>query len=142
MNEAVNIKYLPHAVPGSIIFTGCCWGALTVEQPAYRWTPLRPVQPKKPGEVIALTYLEKGALAFVGCTGSHYSPVKPPLDNFGKPMHDHFWRAIGQGKGPAEALWVAKQQYISEIPHGQNRAFSRAAELKILRQYTCLGLGW
>jgi hypothetical protein len=28
------------------------------------------------------------------------------------------------------------------MPHGQASAISRAIEMKILRQYTCLGLGF
>lgn len=140
--EALHIKNIPHAVPGSIIFTGCCWGALTVDIPAYRFALGESFRTRIPSESIALTYLKAGAQAFVGCTGSHYSPVNQPLDNYGKPLHDAFWRGIAAGLSPAPALWKAKLQYLKDMPHGLKDVIGIAAEMKILRQYTCLGLGW
>jgi len=46
------------------------------------------------------------------------------------------------GFPPASALWKAKIQYLKDMPHGLTDPIGIAAELKILRQYTCLGLGW
>lgn len=140
--EAIRLDEIPHNKPGSIVFTGCCWGALSSDQPACRKRPEDQVQGKIAAQSIALAYLKAGALAFVGCTGSHYSPVKAPYNYFGKPMHDSFWKGVSAGLPPAKALFEAKKQYIKDLPHGQTDAFSQAVELKILRQYTCLGLGW
>ena len=140
--EAVNIDNIPKTAPGTIVFTGCCWGALTVQPPAGFKTPHMELRPRTPEQSIALSYLKAGALAFVGCTGTHYSPDKPPYQFFGKPMHDAFWNAIREGLAPAEALFKAKQQYASKIPHRENAPIFVAIELKIFRQFTCLGLGW
>ena len=46
------------------------------------------------------------------------------------------------GHAPAKALFAAKQQYVVGIPHGHQTPTAQAIELKIWRQYTCLGLGW
>jgi hypothetical protein len=104
------------------------------------------IRPRGPESSIAIAYLNAGALAFVGCTGSHYSPLKPydgaGLSYFGKPMHDVFWANIKAGKGPAQALFDAKAEYAKNMPHGPDDPFSRAVEMKILREFTILGLGW
>ncbi|MFD0766113.1 MBL fold metallo-hydrolase [Mucilaginibacter lutimaris] len=141
--EAMCVNNIPGVTPETVVFTGCCWGALTVYEPASgkRGLSDRPTS-KSPAESIALTYLKAGAQAFVGCTGTHYSPLKSPYDYYGKPMHDQFWNGVVSGLKPAEALFQAKVAYAKDIPHGQTDLFSQAIELKILRQYTCLGLGW
>lgn len=98
--------------------------------------------PKTPEDSIAITYLLGGAQAFVGCTGSHYSPGQEPYNYYGKPMHDAFWEQMKKQVLPAKALWEAKKKYATEIPHEQRDVFSRRIESKILRQFTCLGIGW
>jgi beta-lactamase superfamily II metal-dependent hydrolase len=139
--EAVNIGTLPAAI-GGVVFTGCCWGALTTETPAGMLLPGRPFGLKTPDASIALSTLARGALAFVGCTGAHYSPTQAPYDYFGGPMHRAFWTHYGAGRPPARALFDAKIDYIAGMPHGRRSAAQTAIEFKILRQYTCLGLGW
>jgi hypothetical protein len=62
-------------------------------------------------------------------------------------MHDAFFRFLGSAKtggtvGPAEALLMAKQDYLKNMPHGFKDQLSVAVEYKILHEYTCLGLGW
>lgn len=83
-----------------------------------------------------------GATAFVGCTGSHYSPKDPPFHYFGGPMHEAFWERCLAGTPPARALLDAKWHYASYMPHGQSKPALAAIEYKILREFTCLGLGW
>jgi hypothetical protein len=139
--EAVNVSNVPEA-SGSVVFTGCCWGALTVDTPAGLVDPGRPFGQKTPGSSIALTFLARGATAFVGCTGAHYSPNIPPYNFYGGPLHESFWRRHNAGTPPAQALFEAKREYAAGIPHGQPGLKSQAIENKILRQYTCLGLGW
>jgi beta-lactamase superfamily II metal-dependent hydrolase len=139
--EAVNVSNVPDA-SGAVVFTGCCWGALTVDTPAGLVDPGRPFGQKTTGSSIALTFLAKGATAFVGCTGAHYSPNVPPYNFYGGPLHESFWRRHNAGTPPAEALFEAKREYAAGIPHGQPGLKSQAIENKILRQYTCLGLGW
>ncbi|MGL4553274.1 MAG: MBL fold metallo-hydrolase, partial [Gemmataceae bacterium] len=110
--------------------------------PAARARPETPLRPRGPEASVAIAYLRAGALAFVGCTGSHYSPLAAPYDYFGKPLHEAFWAAVGQGEPPARALHVAKTAFARRMPHGRTDPFSKAVEVKILRQFTCLGLGW
>ena len=89
-----------------------------------------------------MTFIEAGATAFVGTTGSHYSPPDPPYDFFGGPMHHSFWTQIVAGSPPAKALFEAKSEYLAKFPHGQSDPSRIALEYKTLRQFTCLGLGW
>lgn len=139
--EAFNIGNLPDEFKG-VVFTGCCWGALTVNTPAGLIAPNRPFGQKTAESSIALSFLERGATAFVGCTGAHYSPTEAPYDYFGGPMHVAFWRNYKNGMAPAEALFKAKIEFIRGMPHGRTSPVQTAIEYKILRQYTCLGLGW
>jgi hypothetical protein len=140
--EAFDIDNIPESTPGTIIFAGCCWGALTVQPAAYRYTPSIRLRPRTPEQSIALSYLKAGALAYIGCTGTHYSPQQLPFNFFGRPMHDLFWKGVNEGLSPALALFRAKQKYATGIPHGLVKSFSKAIEVKILREFTCLGLGW
>lgn len=144
--EAMNVGNIPDPC-GGIVFAGCCWGALSVRTPAVRYRPDEPVQVLTPAQSIALSFLAKGARAFVGCTGAHYSPVddrpNASLDHFGAPMHRRFWHHVLVGNAPpARALFQAKMDYIKDMPHGRTTAEEQAIEYKILRQFTCLGLGW
>jgi hypothetical protein len=139
--EAVNTTNV-EPCPGAIVLAGCCWGALTVEHPAIMAVPGSTPAQHAPEASIALTLLRHGANAFVGCTGSHYSPIDAPYRYFGKPMHDAFWQGVLAGAAPAQALFDAKRAYVAGFPHGQDQALSQAIEYKILNQFTCLGLGW
>lgn len=139
--EAVNISNLP-GNSGAVVFTGCCWGALTVNTPAGRVLNGRSFGQKSPDDSLAMSFLGRGAIGFIGCTGSHYSPLQPPYRFFGGPMHEAFWSAYSTGRSPAQTLFDAKLQYLRGMPHGQTTANAQAIEYKILRQYTCLGLGW
>ena len=57
-------------------------------------------------------------------------------------MHKAFWQRIVAGIPPAKALFEAQKDYMSGMFHGRTSAIERAIEYKILRQFTCLGLGW
>ena len=142
MYEAVSIDKVPRSAPGTIVFTGCCWGALSAYPPAFRVNNRTQIRPFSAESSIAIAYLKAGCLAFVGCTGSHYSPTVKPYDFYGKPMHDSFWKNVRAGKSPAEALFLAKIEYAENLPHSRKDIFSTAIEMKILKQFTCLGLGW
>jgi beta-lactamase superfamily II metal-dependent hydrolase len=139
--EAINVGNLPPA-SGAVVFTGCCWGALTVNTPAGRIANGRKFGQKSPDDSLAMSFLMRGATAFIGCTGAHYSPLQWPYKFFGGPMHEAFFLGYQPGGSPAQALFDAKLQYIKGLPHGQNTANAQAVEYKIFRQYTCLGLGW
>lgn len=138
--ETMNITNIPRASSG-VVFAGCCWGALTVQTTAAH-AGSAPLGVRTPGMSIALSYLHAGARAFVGCTGTHYSPTIAPYKYFGGPMHSAFWTRIKAGSAPARALFDAKLEYLQNMPHGQTSAIAQAIEFKILKQFTCLGLGW
>jgi beta-lactamase superfamily II metal-dependent hydrolase len=139
--EAMNITNIPRASSG-VVFAGCCWGALSVQATASHAGSGAPLGVRTPGTSIALSYLHAGARAFVGCTGTHYSPTIAPYRYFGGPMHSAFWNRIKAGSAPARALFDAKLEYLQNMPHGQTSAVAQAIEFKILKQFTCLGLGW
>lgn len=140
-SEAVNLTALPAKGGPRIVFSGCCWGAMSVDTPAALVSETRPTQPRTPQDSLALGFLARGAVAFVGCTGMHYSPGKDEF-GYGGPMHAYFWKHSLDGKAPAEALYLAKADYALGLPYYGSELFDRAVESKILRQYTCLGLGW
>ena len=140
--EALNLTNIRQPA-ARVVFTGCCWGALTADQPAVQALPGEVPAAKPAGSSIALEFLQRGSTAFIGCTGAHYSPQDPPpYDYFGGPMHEAFWTRLLEGLRPASALFQAKIDYLAGFPHGRRTAWQVAVEYKILNQYTCLGLGW
>lgn len=125
---------------GGVVFAGCCYGALTVEERAHELGPGESPTIVSPDNSIALRFLRQGAAAFVGCTGAHYSPG--PSCQFGSHvLHQAFWQHLISGKGPAEALFYAKIDFVKAMPIGTD-AGSLAVFFKTWRQFTCLGLGW
>jgi hypothetical protein len=138
---AANVSNVPQALAG-VVFAGCCWGALTVDRRASIAVPGQSLGIRTTGQSMALSYLHAGVRAFVGCTGTHYSPTLTPYRYFGGPMHTAFFSRLLAGSGPAQALFEAKVDYASGLPHGQNSDVGKAIEYKIWRQFTCLGLGW
>jgi beta-lactamase superfamily II metal-dependent hydrolase len=141
--EAVNLSNIPEKV-GAVVFTGCCWGALTAT-PAVLAKTGEPIATKIPEGSLALKFLLHGAVAFIGCTGAHYSPDKADQPNryrgAGLPMHEAFWAIYQREPQPAKALYLAKIAYLEGMPYSKT-VEKQAIEYKILRQYTCLGLGW
>jgi beta-lactamase superfamily II metal-dependent hydrolase len=139
--EAFNVGNVPSPAP-AVVFAGCCWGALTVDQRAIDVAPAGVPTPKTVDSSIALTFLARGATAFVGCTGAHYSPDEAPYEFFGGPLHRAFWQAHAAGRAPAVALLEAKTQFATAMYHGLEQPIDQAIEFKTLHQFTCLGLGW
>jgi beta-lactamase superfamily II metal-dependent hydrolase len=140
--EAINVDDIP-PIPHSVVFCGACWGGLTVIQRAVNFVGSGRPSPRAIGSSMALTFLNAGAGAFIGCTGSHYSPEGGDTSYYGAPLHLAFWKRLAEGASPAEALFQAKTDYIAGIPHRKTSdPVDKARELKILRQFTCLGLGW
>ena len=137
--EAVRIDHL-QVVPGAIVLTGACWGALCVREPA-GIGPKGLLTLRTASDSIALRCLAQGARAFVGCTGSHYSPTVPPFDYFGAPLHDEFWCQVQAGQSPAQALFNAKGQFAARFGKRQSKQRENI-ERKLFEQFTVLGLGW
>ncbi|HEY6155642.1 MAG TPA: hypothetical protein VIW07_18035 [Candidatus Udaeobacter sp.] len=137
--SALKVDNLPAKVRG-LAFAGCCWGALIVDSRAcFSHNTPRTV---RVSDSIALSFLAAGGLAFIGCTGSHYSPLHPPYGHAGGPLHRAFWKRLLSNRAPAKALFDAKAEFLRKFPHGMTAAVNQAIELKTLRQFTCLGLGW
>lgn len=140
--DAFYATQVPDRVAATIL-AGCCWGALTVKDLASSTVVSgQGPTPRVPEASIALSFLRAGALAFVGCTGSHYSPDS--TGSFaGGPMQRLFWGNVAARKmAPAAALFQAKIDFLSGMPHGRDDLFEMGIERKILREFTCLGLGW
>ena len=139
--EAVRLTNIA-PMDGAVVFMGACWGGLVADLRAIDYRDGTPVPPRSPDNSIALACLANGARAVIGCTGSHYSPLQPPYDYFGGPIHRDFVQAIKSGLPPAEALLHAKQAYAARMPHGLTDPDDAAIEYKTIWQFTCLGLGW
>ena len=138
--ETFLAKQVPAELKGTVM-AGCCWGALTVKDLAADTSSAVPA-PRVPEASIALSFLKAGAMAYVGCTGSHYSPNSSG-GYAGGPMHHAFWSNVCQQKlPPAKALWLAKVQFLKGLPFGRTDLYDLAILRKILREFTCLGLGW
>jgi hypothetical protein len=140
--EAFDIYNIPDDCRETVVFSGCCYGALVALPKADRKEPGMKLRSRTNEQSIALAFLKAGVNAFVGCTGAHYSPRLTHENFFGKPMHISFWNGIRNGLPPALALLEAKKEYATNIPHGLTKAIYKAIEIKILHQFTCLGLGW
>jgi hypothetical protein len=145
--DALATKGVP-PLPGGVVFAACCWGALIVDTAAVDARAGTPLKGRTPETSIALRALANGANAFVGSTGLHYSPTQrvakahDPYGYLGKPLHQAFWAACAKGHPPARALFEAKVEYTKGIPHALHSELETALECKILREFTCLGLGW
>ena len=138
--DALHVSQVPKNMKG-VVFAGCCWGALSVKNPAGD-SHNTELAPRVVESSIALSFLKAGALAFVGCTGAHYSPDDAG-GYAGGPMQQQFWAHMSTpSASPAKALFDAKVDYLAAMPHGRTDLFERAIERKILGQFTCLGLGW
>src|SRR5262245_14432068 len=138
VTPAIDIASLPTANI-DVAFAGCCWGALTVSEPAFlaNDTPTTRMVERS----IAVLVFKAGTQAFVGTTGVHYSPGEEG-GFFGGPLHAAFWDEIRQGRPPALALFNARRNYLVDIPHGRSALWNLAVERKLYKQFTCLGLGW
>jgi hypothetical protein len=147
--EAVSFAELPDALDGSLVLSGCCWGALIVEEPADLGNIDQGVTARLSVNSLALRALELGACAWIGHTGLQHTPEdeagNPNTENnLARPMHalilTHY---IVNGKPPAKALFDAKNDYVDQMPHGVfDSDWHCAAESKTFLQTTCLGLGW
>jgi beta-lactamase superfamily II metal-dependent hydrolase len=135
-------------VPGKfsgVVFSGCCWGALTVSQKAVDAQGIQP-SPRVAERSIALKYLKSGANAFVGSTGAHYSgPDIDPTINYAAPFHEAFWSALPRLRFSASATLFGARAYYSKLigaSAGRLADLDLARRLKNRAQFTCLGLGW
>jgi hypothetical protein len=127
-----------------IVFSGCCWGALTVSSKAVDASDSRAPAPRVAERSIALSYLKAGANAFIGCTGAHYSGPDPdPEDNYAVSLHEAFWQLLPRlGHAASPALFGARMQYGKLLAEHRREPLDVARRLKNRAQFTCLGLGW
>ncbi len=143
--EAVRADDLPATIDG-VVFAGCCWGALIVRESARRLPNNEQPTPRTAESSLALSCLARGARAFIGCTGAHYSPPKPPYNYLAGPLHRSFWEGLRSGKSPARALFDARIEFLRGIPHpapdGKKDNLLIALELKLFQEFTCLGRGF
>lgn len=138
--EALRISDL-QLNPGAVVFTGCCFGALPVQEVA-RGYEGGPVTPRTAGDSIALACLDQGALAYVGCTGVHYSPTLPPYDVGGGAIHRRFWDGVSGGMPPSQALFEAKKAMTFQMHAHSGEVRLQTLDMKHFHQFCLLGLGW
>jgi hypothetical protein len=138
--EAINVGQVPATFSG-VVFAGCCWGALTADRKALDVPTGGTVSGRTAKDSMAVAFVSAGARAFVGCTGVHYSPAGSSIKSAGAPMHRAFLDRLAKGDPPALALFEAKRRCIAALPVTGSPE-EVAVGLKIIRQFTCLGLGW
>ena len=136
--EAIDIGCLPE-LGGGVVFAASCYGALLATEPANSCSGVPTAL--KHGSSFALEFLAKGARAYIGCTGAHYSPAAPPYDWGSPDLHRRFWKRVVAGAAPADALFQAKIEYMANLPYFADPDIY-AIMLKPWGQFTCLGLGW
>ncbi len=142
---AIDLDCIPKSLPSTIIFNTACWGALIVDSLARNISPNATIECRTHENSAALKFLYNGASAYIGSTGSHYSPGGKIAECFciGVPMDWYFWENIQKGQPPALALFNAKVKFALGIPHNPLLGVvGKVYELKILFEFTCLGLGW
>jgi hypothetical protein len=141
------------ASPGTVVFCGCCYGALSASPIASQFVSPAALQPFSPSASIALQFLAAGANAFVGSTAVHFSPPEETPDLVGGRLHRSFWEQVAAGDPPARALHEARKRYVLGIPRldeaeadllagKDTRIVLHAAERKTYQMFSCLGLGW
>lgn len=140
MLEAFSVDQVPPQFTG-IVFAGCCWGALTTTRRAVQFESGEAITSRTSRDSIPLRFLASGGQAFVGCTGVHYSPGGNAPTSAGGPMHTAFFARLVAGDAPARALFRAKQDCLQGLVPDVSPE-ELAVSLKIIRQFTCLGLGW
>lgn len=138
--EAFGVEQVPANFRG-VVFAGCCWGALTTTRRALYFSPGQAAECRTVNDSIALRFVAAGAQAFVGCTGVHYSPGGNSTTSAGGPMHVAFFKRLLGGDPPSRALFNAKRDCLALIPNDTDPE-ELGVSLKIIRQFTCLGLGW
>ena len=138
--ETLAVADLPAELEGTF-FSAACWGGLIVSQTAQRARAGRPLADRVDNQSFALSTLARGAHAYVGCTGTHYSPKGKAAHKYGGPFHLAFLDAFAGGALAAEATWKAKQSYLEYVAQITD-ATELAYATKILSLFTCLGLGW
>lgn len=138
--EAFSVDQVPASFSG-VVFTGCCYGALTTTRRALQFNAGDPITCRTARDGIALRFLAAGALAYVGCTGVHYSPRGNSTSTAGGPMHMAFFNRLLGGDPPARALFNAKRDCLGQLDPNTGPE-ELGVSLKIIRQFTCLGLGW
>ena len=126
----------------AVVFSGCCWGAMWRGSTGDRcaWRPARRATAR--ASLSALEFLASGALAFVGCTGVHYprrGSATTSAARCTRRSGDRTTRAILRRYRPAGG----EGRVCPRDPACPGRQEDAVAiEMKILRQFTCLGLGW
>jgi hypothetical protein len=127
-----------------IIHASSCWGGIIVNDTAYIASIGRAMlNERTSADAISLQFLQRGAIAFVGCTADNLAPTDTEhWFCFSAPFDFFFWKNIAIGLSPAQAVLDAKRLYALGIPYIPNDLLACAKEMKILQSYTCLGLGW
>lgn len=138
--EAFNVGAVPAATPG-VVLAGCCWGALTASHKACDAAAGAALAGRTASESVAVAFVSAGVRAFIGCTGVHYSPPGASTKSAGAPMHRAVLDGLAKGQAPALALFNAKRTCLGQI-HAAGSAEELAVGLKVIREFTCLGLGW
>jgi hypothetical protein len=108
-------------------------GALVVAQACYGAFLLMPGGPRRPSQACSLSFLEKGAAAFLGSTTIAYGGTSGPMV-CSDVLAFEFLRAASEGVALGEALQKARSILVSSI-----QSPPAGSELKTLLQFVLYG---
>ena len=151
-NTVFRANQVPDA-DGTVVLAACCYSAaLTPVSPLGGASNDKPRPPSLPkAKSIAVSYIDRGAKAYVGSTAWLWIPVREPFDHYSAPLHRAFWRNVTERDlPPARALFEAKAEFILNMPYENpevdaGEASPETSTTRHLKNYwstTCLGLGW
>ncbi len=100
---ALRAEEVPLA-PGAVVLSEACYGAH--------------IQSRSPSDSVALAFLSKGALAFVGATGVAYGGLAGGQLFAADLLARRFWESLCRGLSAGEALMVAKRAVITSALQG------------------------
>jgi hypothetical protein len=121
------------AAADALAAAGKVQGALVVAQACYGAFLLMPGGPRRPSQACSLTFLEKGAAAFLGSTTIAYGGTTGPMI-CSDVLAVEFLRAASEGVALGEALRKARSALASSI-----RSPPAGSELKTLLQFVLYG---
>jgi hypothetical protein len=115
---------------GAIVTFSSCYAGMLDAAPAHSGA-------RTPANQVALACLTHGSKAVFGATRSNWIATQAPFDAFGPALVAATWRQLAAGATAAEALRLAKREYLKTALAGSPK--DRPYALKTVLQAHCYG---